>query len=174
GYVNPNKGKETSPAQKAKLDKALTNWWKDHPNIRRQKAEQMKKYYLEHPEAFKKFMQGGANAQNLTQKTNYGYKVRSKGELQIANFLFKRKLKASYESCTLHLDSWLCTPDFYLPKYNVFIEYYGGHPKSRKKKIIKNKLYKKYKIPCIFITPTELRNLERFLIKDAEKTKQKV
>ncbi|MFH1308107.1 MAG: hypothetical protein ABIH72_04600 [archaeon] len=165
--ISPTKGKHLSPSHKAKLDKIMTQWWRDHPNVRKQKSQEMKKYYAEHPEAWKKFLSGGRNFNELKQKTKFKFKVRSKGEQQIANFLYDRKIKASYESSALKLDAWICVPDFYLPRYNVFIEYYGGHPKSWKKKVEKNKLYKKYKIPCIFITPAELRNLPRYLIKDA-------
>jgi len=35
-----------------------------------------------------------------------------------------------------------------------------GFPGSRNKKILKNKLYKKHRIKCVFITPSELNNLE--------------
>ncbi|MFH1500428.1 MAG: hypothetical protein ABIE22_00600 [archaeon] len=114
-------------------------------------------------------MEAGKNFSKLTRKTKFKWKVRSIGEQTIANFLYDRKIRASYESYTLHLEAWLCTPDFYLEEQNVFIEYYGGHPKAWKKKVEKNKLYSKFKIPCIFITPAELRDLDKYLIRDAER-----
>ncbi|MFH1307762.1 MAG: hypothetical protein ABIH72_02835 [archaeon] len=156
-----------------KVDKIMTDWWKEHPHIKKARSEQLKKYYKENPKAFKEFMEGGKNSSQLTRKTKFSWKVRSIGEQKIANFLYERKIKAEYEKITLKLDSWLCTPDFYLPSFNVFVEYYGGHPKAEKKKRKKNKLYKKYKIPVIAITPAELRNLDKHLIKDAEKNKSK-
>jgi len=62
----------------------------------------------------------------------------------------------------------LCVPDFYLPKYNThnmtYIEFYGGYPKAWKKKVLKNRLYKAHKIPYIFITPAELRDLQENLV----------
>jgi hypothetical protein len=63
----------------------------------------------------------------------------------------------------LFLGGYLCTPDFQLTKSKIYIEFYGGYPGSWKKKVVKNKLYKKYKIPVISITPSELRDLDEEL-----------
>ena len=90
--------------------------------------------------------------------------MRSKGEKKIADFLTKHRIKWSYESHPLFLDGWICVPDFYLPKYKLHIEYYGGHPKSLKKKIIKNKLYKKHKINMLTLRPFELKDLKKYLL----------
>ena len=51
---------------------------------------------------------------------------------------------------------------------NIFIEFYGGYYKAWKRKVLKNKLYKKYKIPVIVITPAELgeRNFEKKLLRE--------
>ena len=155
-----------------KVDKIITKWWKEHPNVRKERSEKLKKYYRENPKAFQKFMKGGKTSSQLKIISKLG-KVRSSGEKQIANFLYDNKIKAYYEKYTLFLEDWLCTPDFYMPKFNIFIEYYGGHPKSRKKKIIKNRIYKKHKIPFIAITPSELRDLDKHLLGDAEKLRNK-
>jgi hypothetical protein len=157
------------PKLREDVDRAMTGWWNSHPHVRKALSEKLKLYYISHPGMFRKFMQGGKNSSALTRKTKAGYKVRSIGEQKISDFLYSNKIRHSYESHTLLLEGWLCVPDFFLPKYNCFIEYYGQHPKSWKKKVIKDKLYKKHRIPCIFITPNELKNLPRHLIGDAEK-----
>jgi hypothetical protein len=156
-----------------KVDRIVTRWWREHPNVKKRVSEKIKKYYIENPKAFEKFLSGGKNPFKKKIKTKFGYKVRSKGEKEIADFLFDSKINAIYEKYTLFLDDWLCTPDFYLPKFNVFIEFYGGHPSSWKKKVIKNKIYKKCNLPFIAITPSELISLNKWLVSPAKKIKNK-
>jgi hypothetical protein len=149
---------------KGLIDRKVTLWWKEHPNIRKQKSKQVRNFFIKHPEEFKKkFMNGKNNPNNPHIQTKLG-KVRSKGEAEIANFLKENKIEAEYESKTLVLDGWVCVPDFYLPKQKVYIEFYGGYPGSRNKKIIKNKLYKKHKLKVIAITPSELYDLDREIL----------
>jgi hypothetical protein len=155
-----------------KMDRAVTNWWREHPNIKKEKSEYVKKFFIEHPEKFKKFMKNGKNSSVLHLKTKQGFLVRSRGEQKIANFLFDNNIKFSYEKEVLKFEKegQICVPDFYLPKYKTYIEFYGGHPKAWKKKVLKNRLYKKYRIPCIFITPAELRDLNNYLIEELKKS----
>jgi hypothetical protein len=126
---------------------------------------QAKTLFLKNPEKFKKFIKGGKNSSALHLKTKQGFLVRSHGEQTIANFLYDSKVPSQYESKTLIFkdEGQICIPDFYLPKYKIYIEFYGGFPAAWKKKVLKNRLYKKYSIPCIFITPGKLRNLEYYL-----------
>jgi len=129
---------------------------------------------MKHPEKFKNFMKGGRNLLTPHIKTKSGFLVRSHGEQAIANFLHDNKILSSYESKSLIFKSegQICVPDFWLPKYKTYIEFYGGHPLAWKKKVLKNKLYKKYNIPCIFITPAELRDL-RYYLKEELRRKKK-
>lgn len=152
------------------IDKAVTEWWRNHPNIRKERSIAMKQFFLAHPYDFrKKFMNGKRNPFKAKIKTKQGFKVRSKGEKKIADFLFKHKINCKYESEVLNLDGQICVPDFYLPSYKVFIEYYGGYPGSRTKKVWKNKLYKKYSVHCVFITPGELGDLRKYIFGDLKK-----
>jgi hypothetical protein len=150
-----------------RIDREMTEWWHEHPNIRKERSEYIKKLFMKHPDKFSKFLEYGKNPNTSHLKTKQGFIVRSKGEQQIANFLFDNKIRSQYESKTLIFkkEGMICIPDFYLPKFKIYIEFYGGFPKAWKKKVMKNRLYKKYKIPCIFITPAELRNLDYSLIK---------
>lgn len=136
----------------------LIDWWKQHSNISKSGFMKLRKYYRNNPIAWREFLKGGKNPYRLNIRSKLGV-VRSKGEKQIADYLYENKISSSYEKFTLQLESWICTPDFYLEKENMFIEYYGGYPGSYKKKVIKNKLYKKYSIPVLAIQPYELRNL---------------
>ena len=170
-YSNPLARKKMSTLKKkqyqerpeliTEIDRTVTKWWREHPHIKKERSETLKKLFIEHPDKFKKFLKYGSNPILPHFKTKQKFLVRSRGEQTIANFLHDNNLVAQYESKTLIFkeEGQICVPDFYLPKYKMYIEFYGGHPKSWKKKVMKNKLYKKHKIPCIFITPAELRNL---------------
>ena len=58
--------------------------------------------------------------------TKKGEKVRSYGERDIADYLYANKIEYVYESAYKVDDKGTkYRPDFYLPKYKVYIEYYG-------------------------------------------------
>ena len=170
-YLNPLARKKMSELKKkqyqerpeliAEIDRKITAWWKEHPHVRKERSVAVKRFFMKNPSKFKKFLKYGKNPSALYFKTKQKFLVRSRGEQKIADFLFENKIKSLYEGKTLifEKEGQICVPDFYLPKFKIYIEFYGGHPKSWKKKVMKNKLYKKYKIPCIFITPAELRDL---------------
>ena len=153
------------------IDRKITAWWKEHPHIRKERSIAVKRFFMKHPDKFKKFMKYGKNSSVPHLKTKQGFIVSSYGEQKIANFLFDSKIKSLYEGKTLIFkkEGQICTPDFWLPKFKVYIEFYGGHPKSWKKKVMKNRLYRKHKIRCIFITPGELRNLGYYFMGELEK-----
>ncbi len=149
-----------------KIDKAITGWWKEHPHIRKERSMKIKALFIKNPDKFKKFTKYGRNPNKLRFKTKQNFLVRSHGEQDIANFLHDNSISSSYESKPIIFkeEGQICVPDFYLPKYKMYVEFYGGHPMAWKKKVLKNKLYKRHKVPCIFITPAELRNLKYYLL----------
>jgi hypothetical protein len=53
-----------------------------------------------------------------------GEKVRSLSEKYVADYLFTKKIDYQYEK-VLVLDHYTIKPDFYLPAYNVYIEFWG-------------------------------------------------
>ena len=148
-----------------KIDREMTRWWHSHPNIKKERSIQVKNLMIKNPEKFKKFLKYGNNPSAPIFRTKQKFVVRSRGEQKIANFLYDNNISSSYETKTLifEKEGQICVPDFYLPKQKVYIEFYGGYPAAWKKKVMKNKLYKKYKIKCIFITPAELRDLDYYL-----------
>jgi hypothetical protein len=160
-----------NPKAIQKIDRVVTKWWKEHPNLRKEKGEAVRKIFIDNPERLKQFLKYGKNPSKPHLKTKQGFLVRSKGEQKIADFLYENKITSLYESRTLIFkkEGQICVPDFYLPSDKIYIEYYGGFPKSWKKKVMKNKLYKKYKIPCVFITPRELRDLGYYLVGELRK-----
>ncbi len=147
------------------VDSRVTVWWKEHPNIKEERSRELREFFINNPEEFKKkFMNGKNNPFKPHIKTKQRFKVRSNGEKKIADFLKEHKIVCSYETEMLILDGYVCVPDFHLKDYDIYIEFYGGYPGSRTKKVLKNKLYRKYSVPCIFITPAELRDLGKAIL----------
>lgn len=74
-------------------------------------------------------------------KSEDGHIVRSKGEREIDNFFYKNNIDHVYEKFYKHPKSGeTFLPDFYLPEYNLYIEYFGkygdeNYDKDRDKKI---------------------------------------
>jgi hypothetical protein len=148
-----------SPEERQKIDRIITDYYREHPNMRKAQAQKAINYFKKNPKAFQKFLKAGKNPLRKHLRTKQGELVRSKGEKQIADWLYKNKIPYKYEGKTLFLDGYFCTPDFQLLKQKAYIEFYGGYPGSWKKKVLKNKLYKKHKLGVISITPGELENL---------------
>lgn len=154
-----------NPAYAKLIDKKVTEWWENHPNIRKKRSDEIKRFFQNNQDKFEsKFLNGKVNSSKLKYKTRQGFKVRSKCEKQIADFLHKNKIQCKYEAEALNLEGNIFVPDFYLPDYEIYMEYYGGFPGSWKKKVLKNKLYAKYSVDCIFITPAELKDLDNSLL----------
>ena len=67
-----------------------------------------------------------SNNEPITLK---GEKVKSYGELEIANYLFSNNIEYEYEkeykidTSTFEYSQYV--PDFYLPEYDIYIEYFG-------------------------------------------------
>ncbi|MFW9945745.1 MAG: hypothetical protein ACFFDX_02835 [Candidatus Odinarchaeota archaeon] len=84
-------------------------------------------------------------------KTLDGHIVRSKGELIIDNYLYILGFNHLYEKKIKILKKSV-KYDWYLPDYNIYIEYWGFHGKDYlKRKKEKIKLYKKAKLKLISI-----------------------
>lgn len=63
---------------------------------------------------------------NLIYKTDDGRKVRSRAEKIISDFLFNNKVRAVYEQTLYYTEDGetkTLHPDFYLPDYELYIEY---------------------------------------------------
>ncbi|MBI5148913.1 hypothetical protein HZA33_04510 [Candidatus Pacearchaeota archaeon] len=159
------------PEIKRLIAKKLEERYKNHPYLRKEESKRKQLYYETHPEARKNLLSYWKNPERQVKAMN-NLIVKSEGERVIANMLYKNKIKPNYESIELNFNEMDPIPDFY-PQgnyegkkiSNIFIEFYGGHPKSWKRKVEKNKLYQKYKIPVIAITPREVEEIERGNVK---------
>lgn len=100
-------------------------------NYRKQLFEYFSQYYYVEKSPFD-FESKGEYFQYLTDndiRTLKGERVKSFGELYIANWLFSNGIEYQYEAKYEHdvssVDFRQYQPDFYLPDYGVYIEYYG-------------------------------------------------
>ncbi|MFX1364131.1 MAG: hypothetical protein ACFFCE_15270 [Promethearchaeota archaeon] len=96
-----------------------------------------------------------------------GHIVKSRGELIIDNHLYRLGLEHKYED-TIKIRGNLLKYDWYLPEYEIYIEYWGYFGKDyMKRKEEKLELYRKGKIHLISIEDIMLEdvysNLEREL-----------
>ena len=70
-----------------------------------------------------------------------GHWVRSKSEREICNFLFQHRIRYVFEKeYVYNPKSYPYYPDFYLPDYNLFIEYFGIHEDPQYNEKTKRKL----------------------------------
>ena len=100
-------------------------------------------------------------------KCDDGHFVRSKAEMLIDNWLYIHDIVHAYEirlPLADHLTTLYC--DFYLPKHNVYIEFFGGdwddidYRKRCNKKI---KQYHDNDLTCIEIFPDDIKRLSDYL-----------
>jgi|GEM_PF-3093119 len=98
-------------------------------------------------------------------KSKRGVFVRSKSERMIDDWLFDHDFQAEYERC-LVLGGKVITPDFYLTKCGLYIEYLGlldSNSDYRKDWEWKRKLYDENSIKYITVTEDDIDNLDRNL-----------
>jgi len=102
--------------------------------------------------------------------TDSKVQVRSKPEKRIADHLFKRGFLFRYEK-KLILNGQTFYPDFYLPDFDIYIEYFGLRqiPSYRDKSREKIKIYAQNDIDCIYLYHRGSRHLEWILDKELKK-----
>jgi hypothetical protein len=93
-----------------------------------------------------------------------GVKVKSKAEKTIADYFVSRSIKYEYEKMvrTWALGSKIGFPDFYLPEYDVYVEYWGDPNDAHYNRCMKWKMakYREHNYKFISIYPDNLANLD--------------
>ncbi|MCJ7816116.1 MAG: UvrD-helicase domain-containing protein [Xanthomonadales bacterium] len=87
-----------------------------------------------------------AYLESLGLRTLNGERVKSLGELDIANFLFAKGVKYAYESrytgeVPFNPNYRVYLPDFYLPDYEIYIEHFGVSKKGEPPPFVDRKKY---------------------------------
>ena len=98
-----------------------------------------------------------------------GHIVKSKGELIIDNYLYHIGIEHEYEN-TIRVRGKPMKCDWYLPLYDIYIEYWGYYGKKyMRRKKEKLELYRKGKLKLISIEDIMLRDIELNLQKEISK-----
>ena len=93
-----------------------------------------------------------------------GRKVRSRAEALISNFLYNNKIRSVYEKTVYYTnekgEDKKLHPDFFLPDYNIYIEY----NEIKTKKYLKNKeqvkkIYESLGIKVVIMTDEDLKDI---------------
>jgi DNA helicase-4 len=101
-----------------------------------------------------------------------GVEVRSRAEEQIANYFDSIGLRYQYEK-QIETGIWIFTekvsaPDFYLPDYDVYVEYWGmvnvdnNYDRNKYQRAMKYKMARYYDLGIKFISiyPDNMKNLD--------------
>ncbi|MBC2714944.1 MAG: hypothetical protein HF978_06505 [Desulfobacteraceae bacterium] len=116
--------------------------------------------------------------QNLEKKIAYQNKsnYKSEGERKIAEFLDNNQIQFQYEPAVLLYTptskSRIWYPDFHLPEFKTYIEYYGlaGDPSYNQSITIKQSTYSKNAMNVIPVYPWMLsENWQGYIMKNLEK-----
>ncbi len=115
---------------------------------------------------------GSKQEYGVKSVTERGEEVRSIAERKIADYFTKSNINYVYEreakTKGIFFDSKISSPDFYLPDYDVYVEYWGlvdvGDYETRKRyeKKMRWKMaqYHENKIKFISIYPSNMENLD--------------
>ncbi|HEA46957.1 MAG TPA: hypothetical protein ENH97_00915 [bacterium] len=104
--------------------------------------------------------------------TKKGEKVQSHGEVRIADWLFEHNIEYEYDQ-EKEIASEIIRPDFYLPRENVVIEYWGimKDPNYKRHREDKEKLYRMEGMTLISIETKDIatENIDSILSSSLEK-----
>lgn len=100
---------------------------------------------------------------NLTITCDDGRKVRSRAEALISNFLYNNKIRSVYEKTVYYEEDGknkTLHPDFYLPDYNLYIEYceLSNKPYLKKKEYTQS-IYKKLNFDVLIMDDKDLNDI---------------
>ena len=105
-------------------------------------------------------------------RTKDGTWVQSAGEKLIAECLAKENIIYRYDERFRILDGYAIRPDFYLPEFDVYIEYWGMDTADYKIGMLKKQqLYQQQSKRLISLYPDDKPHMHRILLEKLEKTK---
>ncbi|MCU0858910.1 MAG: hypothetical protein MUC65_10970, partial [Pontiellaceae bacterium] len=98
--------------------------------------------------------------------------VQSDGERMIAEILAAEGIRYRYDERFRILDGCAIRPDFYLPEFDVYIEYWGMDTADYKIGMLKKQqLYQQQGKKLVSLTPDDKPRMREVLLKKLEKLK---
>jgi hypothetical protein len=105
-------------------------------------------------------------------RTKDGTWVQSDGERMIADILSAENIRYRYDERFRILDGYAIRPDFYLPEFDVYIEYWGMDTADYKIGMLKKqKLYQQQAKKLISLTPADKPRMRQTLLAKLETLK---
>lgn len=105
-------------------------------------------------------------------RTKDGSWVQSVGERVIADILAAEKIRYRYDERFRILDGYAIRPDFYLPEFDVYVEYWGMDTADYKIGMLKKqKLYQQQGKKLVSLYPADKPNMRAVLLEKLEKLK---
>ncbi len=100
-----------------------------------------------------------------TFRTKTGHLVRTRAEVEIANFLFDNNILFQYNTVATWADKDDFRTSFYIPKFDLYIDHHPYDYLKEYQKVMKAKIkqYEKHKKKNIYITSEEEKNIEEAL-----------
>jgi len=97
-----------------------------------------------------------------TFKTKTGHLVRTRAEVEIANFLFDNNLLFQYNTVATWADKDNFRASFYIPKLDLYIDHHPYDYVKEYQKVMKTKIkeYEKHKKKNIYLTSEDEKNVE--------------
>lgn len=95
-------------------------------------------------------------------RTKTGHLVRTRAEMEIANFLFDNNLLFQYNAVATWADNDDFRASFYIPKLDLYIDHHPYNYLKEYQKVMKSKIkqYEKHKKKHIYITSDDEKNIE--------------
>ncbi len=107
-----------------------------------------------------------------TIRAKDGTLVQSDGERRIAELLADENIPYRYDERFRILDGYAIRPDFYLPEFDVYIEYWGMDTADYKIGMLKKqKLYQQQGKKLLSLYPTDKPNLRQILLSKLKRLK---
>src|SRR3989344_1873738 len=98
-------------------------------------------------------------------RTKTGHLVRTRAEMEIANFLFDNSLLFQYNAVATWADKDDFRASFYIPKLDLYIDHHPYDYLKEYQKIMKTKVkqYEKHKKKHVYVTSEDEKNIEEAL-----------
>jgi hypothetical protein len=107
---------------------------------------------------------------NKNIRTKDGTFVQSDGERKISEWLYSHGIKYRYDQRYRIIENYSVRPDFYLPEFDVYVEYWGMDTIDYKIGMLKKlKLYQQQGKKLISLYPEDKNNLDIVLKRKLEK-----
>lgn len=99
-----------------------------------------------------------------TIRASDGHMVRSRGEAMIDAFFYEKRIVHAYERLVPVEQAMYC--DFYLPDYDLYIEFWGmeSNPKYSQRKEKKLEIYRQNGLKLLEVKDAHINNLDDYLV----------